>query len=215
MKTGIHRMNGLTLVEILVIIAVSFLLAFVLLPTLARSKHHRGYSRIKCVNNLKQIGLAFRIYAGDNRDRYPINISTNDEPVVNEATPAYQYLQLVQNELGTPKILVCLSDTKRKAADNFTNFSNNNVSYFIGLDANETLPQSLVSGDRNITNGLPARNGILDLTTNRMTGFTDEIHKHQGNIALGDGSVQQVSSERLRSEIIENAPFATNRIKLP
>jgi competence protein ComGC len=208
----IHR-DALTLIEVLVIITVIFLLYFLLIPATSRDRQ-RG-TRITCVNNLKQVGLAFRIYAGDNRDRYPMNISTNDEPLVNEATPVYQYLQLVQYELGTPKVVICPNDEKRKTANNFTNFSNNNVSYFIGLDASEANPQSIVSGDRNITNGFSPRNGILDLATNQMVGFTDEIHKKQGNLALGDGSVQQVSSARLRSEIIQNAPFATNRIKLP
>jgi prepilin-type processing-associated H-X9-DG protein len=213
MKTSFKKRSGLTLIEILVIIAILVILAGLLLPILARP--HRRSSHLSCVNNLKQVGLSFRIYAGDNNDKYPMNISTNDEPLVNEATQVYQYLQLLQNELGTPKILVCSLDKKRNVANSFTNLSNSNISYFIGLDAHETFPQSMLSGDRNITNGFPPRDNILDLTTNQMVGFTDEIHKERGNIALGDGSVQQVSSARLRSEIIRNSPFATNRIKLP
>ncbi|MEO6183887.1 MAG: type II secretion system protein, partial [Verrucomicrobiota bacterium] len=172
---------------------------------------------IYCVSNLKQIGLSCRIYAGDNRERYPMNLaaSTNDTPVVNEATPAYQYFQLLSNKLGTPKILLCPSDKKRTKATSFPGLSNSNLSYFISLDANDKLPQTVLAGDRNITNGFAPRNGILDLTTNQMVGFTDEMHLKQGNIAVGDGSVQQVSSARFRSEIIKNSDIPTNRIKLP
>ncbi len=206
--------SALALIDVLIVIgALAFGVTF-FFSYVSRSRGCKA-QRITCVNNLKQVGLSFRLYAGDNRDRYPMNISTNDEPLVNESTPVYQYLQLLQNELGTPKVVICPDDKKRKLANNFTNFGNSNISYFIGLDAHETLPQSILAGDRNITNGLPLRNGILDLTTNQMAGFTDEIHKGQGNIALGDGSVQQVRSARFRAEIIRNAPFATNLIKLP
>lgn len=199
----------------LFVVAALVFVAFILLPRLNRSTSKTA--RIGCVNNLKQVGLAFRLYADDNRERYPMNLaaSTNDTPVVNEATPAYQYFQLLSNELGTPKILICPQDTKRKAANDFTNFGNQNISYFIGLDGDENRPESIISGDRNITNGFAPRNGILDLTTNQMVGFTDEIHLKQGNIALGDGSVEQVTSARLRSEIIPKTGMATNRIKLP
>ena len=216
MKTYVqnHSKSGLTLVELLVIMAVLAILAVVFLPT-TMHRPRNSATRITCVNNLKQVGLSFRLYAGENRDRYPMNISTNDEPLVNEATPVYQYFQSITNELGTPKVVKCPSDEKRKLAQDFSELSNANISYFIGLDANETLPASILSGDRNIRNGIVPAGGILRLTTNQIVEFTDEIHKKQGNVALGDGSVQQVSSARLRSEIIRNSAFATNRIKLP
>lgn len=198
--------------EVLIVVALLGFLAVMFLPK-ARVKN-RG-QRIICVSNLKQIGLSFRIYAGDHFDRYPMNISTNDKPIVNEATSVYQYLKLVENELDTPIIVICPSDMKRNAAKDFTNFSNENISYFIGLDGDENRPQSIISGDRNITNGFVPRNGILELTKKQTVKFTDEIHLKQGDIALGDGSVQQVSSARLRSEIIANTGMATNRIKLP
>ncbi len=214
MKTSSKKCGGLTLIEVLVIVAILIVLAVLLMPTVMH-KPHGVAMKITCVNHLKQVGLSFRIYAGDNRDRYPMNISTNEEPFANEATPVYQYLQLLQNELGTPKVVICPEDKKRKVAIDFTNFSNANISYFIGLDADETLPNSILSGDRNITNGFAPKNDLLYLTTNQTVGFSDEIHKQQGNVALGDGSVQQVSSARLRSELIRNSPFPTNRIKLP
>jgi hypothetical protein len=208
--------SALTLIDVLVIVAtivfgITFFFAYVSRSTGCGNRSQR----ITCVNNLKQVGLSFRLYAGDNRDRYPMNISTNDEPVVNEMTPVYKYLGSLSNELGTPKVVICPDDKKRKTATNFATLGNKNISYFSGLDAAETLPQSMLAGDRNITNDFPPRRNILELTTNQMVRFTEEIHKLQGNIALGDGSVQQVSSARLRSEIIKNTPFATNRIKLP
>lgn len=215
MKTSVQNQSksGLTLVEVLVVMVVLVILAAFLLPTLHPVSNHAP--RITCVNNLKQVGLSFRIYAGDNRDHYPTDLSTNDQPVVNESTPVYQYLQSLSNELGIVKVVICPSDEKRKVAQDFSTLRDANISYFVGLDANENLPNSILSGDRNIRNGVAPDHGILRMTTNQMVEFTKEMHIKQGNIATGDGSVQQVSSARLRSEIIQNLPFATNRIKLP
>ncbi|MEO6183888.1 MAG: type II secretion system protein [Verrucomicrobiota bacterium] len=204
--------TAFTLMEVLIVVALLGFLAVMFLPK-ARVKNRA--QRITCVNNLKQVWGSFRVYAGDHFDRYPMNISTNDKPIVNEATPVSQYFQMIQNELGTPKMVVCPSDSKRTASKDFTNFNNSNISYFIGLDSNENLPQTILAGDRNITNGFVPRNGILELTKKQTVKFTDEIHLKQGDIALGDGSVQQVSSKRLRSEIIPKTGMATNRIKLP
>ncbi|MEO7299431.1 MAG: hypothetical protein ABI042_12750 [Verrucomicrobiota bacterium] len=121
----------------------------------------------------------------------------------------------MSNELGLPKALVCPADKGRKPADDFLKLSNSNLSYFLGVDANENLPQSILSGDRNITNGFAPTNGMLLLMTNQPVGWTKEIHKYQGNVALGDGSVQQASSARLRDEIVRNSDLSTNRIQLP
>ncbi|MEO7299433.1 MAG: type II secretion system protein [Verrucomicrobiota bacterium] len=215
MKTSVQNQSksGLTLVEVLVVIAVLAILAAFLLSTLPPVSGREN--RITCVNNLKQVALAFRIYAGDNRNHYPTDLSTNDQPVVNELTPVYQYFQSLSNEIGTVKVVICPADEKRKVAQNFSTLRDVNISYFVGLDANENLPTSILLGDRNLKNGVEPDHGILRLTTNQMVEFTEEIHSRQGNIAIGDGSVQRVSSARLRSEIIRNLPLATNRIKLP
>ena len=58
-----------TLIELLVVIATIAILASLLLPTLSRSKT-KAIS-IRCCSNLRQMGLAFTMYADDNSQRLP------------------------------------------------------------------------------------------------------------------------------------------------
>jgi prepilin-type N-terminal cleavage/methylation domain-containing protein len=174
MKKLIKQKSAFTLIELLVVIAIIAILAAMLLPALAAAK--RKAQKINCVNNLKEIGLAFRVWEGDNGDKYPMSVAISSggaQASVYSAGNAAglqdgvtNVFNVMSNELGTAKILYCTADSlvhgtvTPQAATNFTQIATamgttpgngqSGVSYFVGGDASDGYPQMILSGDRNI-----------------------------------------------------------------
>lgn len=158
-------------------------------------------ARIACVNNLKQIGLSTRQWAMDHGDNYPwasatTNVGTMGHPLFDQP---WIHLRPLSNELNTPLVLVCPTDERMKASSGFgPTFGSNNVSYFVGVAAEEMRPQMFLAGDRNLTtNGLWIEPGLYTVNTNHLLGWEKTMHEHAGNVGLADGSVQQFSETAL------------------
>jgi len=120
-----QQKKAFTLIELLVVIAIIAILAAMLLPALAAAK--RKAQKINCTNNLKQVGLANRIWEGDNNDKYSTAVpatqggasdwlahsgtaaNTPTAPKSGIYCPGMAYM-VMSNELSASKILFCPSD---------------------------------------------------------------------------------------------------------
>lgn len=222
--------GGFSLIDLLVIIAATIAILVVFLPKLIRSnRHHPG---LQCTNNLKQVGLAFRIWAGDNNDRMPTQVSVTNGGAMEltERGLAYAAFQVMSNELNTPKLLYCPRETnpRRMQANAFNPESppysgcspvfftpTNNLSYFVGLDATNFAPSTILTGDDHFQVAqIKPSPGLLLLQTNAPVEWRNERHPKQGNVCLADGSVQGLSMLGFHAALAQTG-VATNRLAMP
>jgi hypothetical protein len=173
-----------------------------------------------CLNNLRQVGRAMLSWNAEHGAADPWRVDFSAEGTRNHPSGLQNNLWFqftwVSNELRTPRILACPSDSLVKVASDF-GFSSNGYlhatmrnaasSYFLGIDSRPDSPQTVLSGDRNARLG-PASGGCSSglnpvyQIDPRTTGWNEtNLHGPIGNLLFHDGRVELQSSAGLRQAL--------------
>ncbi len=224
----ITRQKGFTRIELFVVISAIVLL-FMMVSLMPAKSNAKAY-RMKCSSNLKQIAVAFKMYAGDNDGKFPWIPKSSGTDFTNQLK-VWQYFQIISNDLGSTKILLCPQEQeaeRKQPACEFSNSiyglahpsnQNHSVSYFLGVYSSESLTNAILAGDSTVTTRinpqLYSSNGTnaVEVATNSIWSSAPMQANHEGYgvVALADGSVRQSRNAGLQAALrIARDSYGTN-----
>jgi len=156
------------------------------------------------------------MWSNDHGEKFPMEWSeaqggSKASAAAGIAVPSFL---IISNELNSPKVLTCPEDSKRQRTADFASFNQQSLSYFLGIDAAETNPASILLGDRNLTVAGVSTNGLVSITSPKTVRWSRHIHKHNGNLALADGSAFQSTTDILQKSL-QGSGLETNRFAVP
>jgi len=197
------QLTGLTLIELVVVVAIIGTLSALLLPAVNTARFRA--QGVACINQLRQIGLGFQMFANEHDGKLPMQVPARDGGTAELLHPtnrpfagfgfAHRHFQSLSNELVTPRILRCAKDS-RQAAESFPALHTTNVSYFVNIRADHGKATVLLAGDRNVS-GDGSGHDMLRLDTLRTLRWTPELHRFKGNLLFADGHVEGCNGPQL------------------
>lgn len=172
--------NGFTLVEVLVVVAILGVLASLVMPSV--SKVIERAQSVTCMNNLRQIGIAFTSYAAENDGTFPYIEPNEENPVYpdDQGFDAQPILERLQPYGLTVQALKCPADTAANNSSGSAYFTTRGSSY-------QWCP--VVDGEEQISAMVYGRRGARKarLARTRICMDFEAVHFNRCNRLYADG----------------------------
>ena len=239
-----RRTHAFSLVEVMVVVAVIAIISAVFLSKHARDRDRaRRISCIGSLK-ITSMGLRLFANDADGAYPFQfLSRPTNSMMFgsafkTNDPGELWKLIQVAQNDIASARVPICPGDRPWRPADSFltaglpgefahTNSRLNALSYFLSPDADESDPSLILMGDRYLTTDPETSSerktsflfGQQDVSSGasleKQVRWISTVHQGGGNAAFMDGSVQQLTTAKLREAIVNQPAGRANRIWLP
>ena len=214
-KVSDQAVNGLSLLELLLVIVLIIILIGMLLP----AKTGRGHARTAvCMSNQRQILMGEELWQSDNHGSWRWSrFADNPSNLVMSTDVAADYFQpLLRDSTKNSRLFVCSLDKNRSPSNDGT-LRNTNVSYFVCFTAGATNPSlSVLTGDRNLAvDKQPLYAGLQLVAARRDVSYDSRLHPNSaGVLGFMDGHAESKRSTNV-TLVFKRQNVLTNVLAIP